>query len=367
MMELANLTKSYDGKCVIDGVSLSVENDEYLTVLGPSGSGKSTLLRLIAGLEWPEKGTVFLNGEDIGNRPPHLRGLGFVQQKYALFPHLTIFENVAFGLRYRQVDPIQNEADIKRRTNDMLQLVGLAELGGRSVGQISGGQKQRVSLARTLVAEPKICLLDEPLGALDANLRERMTIELRRIRSALGVTFVHATGNETEAMAMGDRMVVLDDGRALQTGAPDIIYNLPLTMKVARSVNAYNVLPGETQGNVFLQSNNALPLPEGIFGASHYAIGYGSIEIGAADDEAAAGRGAMIAKFITSEFVGSRMVYFFRRADNGILEVEHHLSRSDPRDFKHDEECLLTWSLADVLTYDSDGNLIRSERNGAAA
>ncbi|MEP3278811.1 MAG: ABC transporter ATP-binding protein [Stappiaceae bacterium] len=367
MMELSNLTKSYDGKPVIDRVSLTVGNDEYLTLLGPSGSGKSTLLKLIAGLEWPETGTVSLNGEDIGTRPPHLRGLGFVQQKYALFPHLNIFENVAFGLRNRQVDPVRNEGDISRRTNDMLHLVGLDDLGDRMVGQISGGQKQRVSLARTLVAEPKICLLDEPLGALDANLRERMTIELRRIRAALGVTFLHATGNETEAMAMGDRMVVLDEGRALQTGAPDTIYNLPLSVRVARSVNAYNILPGKTRDKTFLLADMALPLPEGVVGAHHYAMRYGAIDIGAVNDPIDKDCGTLAVKFITSEFVGSRMVYFFRRPDEGIMEVEHHLSRSDPLDFKRDAACRLTWPLADVLAYDANGELIRSEPMGVAA
>ena len=186
MMELIGLCKSFDGSPAILDLSLRVEDDEYLTLLGPSGSGKSTLLRVLAGLEKPEKGRIVLNGEDIVARPAHMRGLGIVQQNYALFPHMTVEQNVGFGLVHRAQSPVVDEKEVARRVAQTLELVGLQGLGGRMVGQISGGQKQRVSLARTLITEPKICLLDEPLGALDANLRERMTVELRKIREALG-------------------------------------------------------------------------------------------------------------------------------------------------------------------------------------
>ena len=366
MMELVNLTKSYDGKRVIEDVSLIVGNDEYLTILGPSGSGKSTLLRLIAGLEWPDAGTTRLNGEDIGGLAPHLRGLGFVQQKYALFPHLTVYENVAFGLRNRLVDTVTDENEIAQRVDRILQLTGLTEFGGRMTGQISGGQKQRVSLARTLVAEPKICLLDEPLGALDANLRERMTVELRHIREALGVTFVHATGNETEALSMGDRLIVLDEGRILQTGEPDEIYSLPATVRVARSVNAYNILSGDVRDGEFHYAGTALPLPPNCEAARHYAVRFGAIEI-ASKEARSPTRGLIEGKFIASEFIGSRMVYFFHGPDGRLLEVEHHLSKSDPVDFKKGEQRLLTWSVGDVLTYDNEGQSITPAQAGMAA
>ena len=366
-MELVDLTKSYGGTTVVENVSLTIESDEYLTILGPSGSGKSTLLRLIAGLEWPDSGTVLLGEKDIGHDLPHLRGLGFVQQKYALFPHLTIFENVAFGLRNRQINAFHDEIEVRHRTNDMLHLVGLDDLGGRMIGQISGGQKQRVSLARTLVAEPKICLLDEPLGALDANLREKMTLELRRIREVLGVTFVHATGNEMEAMAMGDRMVVLGGGRALQTGSPDEIYDLPSTVHVAQSVNAYNVLSGDVRSDMFHHADSVLPLPAGSSSAGYYAVRYGALDIENTQGKPVDGRGSIIAEFIASEFVGSKMIYFFRNIDGDILEVEQHLSISDPLSFKLGEPRRLTWSVDDVLTYDASGNLISSALRGLAA
>ena len=245
MMALRGLGKSFDGKPAIVDFSLDVFDNEYLTLLGPSGSGKSTLLRLIAGLERPDAGSITLNGENITGLATHLRGLGFVQQNYALFPHLSVRDNVDFGLRHRLIDPITDEGELTRRTEAMLALVGLEGLSDRMVGEISGGQKQRVSLARTLITEPRICLLDEPLGALDANLRERMTVELRRIRATLGVTFLHVTGNEAEALAMGDRMIVLDQGRALQVDEPDRVFRAPANVSVAKFVNNYNILTGE--------------------------------------------------------------------------------------------------------------------------
>ena len=366
MLELVGLTKSYDGRRVIDDVSLTVRDDEYLTCLGPSGSGKSTLLRLIAGIETPDAGTIRLDGRDVTHLAPHLRGLGFVQQKYALFPHLTVHDNVAFGLRHRQVDPLCDEAAARAKVREMLALVGLGDLGDRMTGQISGGQKQRVSLARTLVTEPRICLLDEPLGALDANLRERMTVELRRIRRALGVSFVHATGNETEALAMGDRMVVLDEGRAPQTGTPDEIYERPATVRVARSLNAYNILEGEGDGGRFVHPAGDLPLPPGLRDVRHYAVHFDAIAIIASGNGEGRGDEAarppdlqgLDATFVTSEFVGSTMIYFFRAADGSILEVEQHLSKSDPIDFARRQPCRLAWRVEDVLGYDRHGNLL---------
>ncbi|MEM9971823.1 MAG: ABC transporter ATP-binding protein, partial [Pseudomonadota bacterium] len=334
MLELLGLTKRFDGKLAISDVSLTVEGDEYLTLLGPSGSGKSTLLRVIAGLEWPDEGAVLLNGQDITGLPTYRRGLGIVQQNYALFTHLSVFENVAFGLRYREVDPVSDPADIDRRVARILNLVGLDGLEGRMVGQISGGQKQRVSLARTLVTEPKICLLDEPLGALDANLRERMTLELRRIREVLGVTFLHVTGNETEALAMGDRMIVFDEGRALMVDAPDTVFARPATVRVASFLNAYNLLPGSVTDGRFFYGDAAFPVPSEAAHGAHYAVRYDTAGIAPTDASPPEGHAAMRATFVTSEFMGSRVVYFLRRADGGIFEVDRHLSVADPVDYR---------------------------------
>ncbi|MEM7522770.1 MAG: ABC transporter ATP-binding protein [Pseudomonadota bacterium] len=365
MMELQSLSKSYAGVPAVADVSLTIEDDEYLTLLGPSGSGKSTLLRLIAGLERPDSGVVRLDGDDLTARPPHRRGLGVVQQNYALFPHMTVEENVAFGLRWREVDPVTDDAELARRVGAMLELVGLTGLESRSVGAISGGQKQRVSLARTLVTEPRICLLDEPLGALDANLRERMTLELLRIRETLGVSFMHVTGNEAEALSMGDRMIVLDEGRAIMVAHPGDVFDAPATVRVARFLNAYNLMTGASAGDGFVHGGARLPPPGGPAagtGAATYAVRYDAASIVAPDDPSA----LMPARFITSEFTGGGVTYFLRGPE-GVFEVERHLSRADPVDYAAGADVALTWDPADALLFDGAGRLIdASAMRGAA-
>ena len=367
MMELLGLTKLYNGVPAIDDVSLTVWDNEYLTLLGPSGSGKTTLLRLIAGLDRPDAGRIRLNGEDITILPAHRRGLGFVQQNYALFPHMSVADNVAFGLKFREVDPVTDEAELSRRVSAMLDLVGLKGLENRMTGAISGGQKQRVSLARTLVTEPRFCLLDEPLGALDANLRERMTVELRRIREALGVTFIHVTGNEAEALAMGDRMIVLDEGRVIMVDEPDTVFGKPETVRVAKYLNAYNVLSGEARAGAFHIGAATLPLPAGADGAAHYAIRFDTASIARGRDAAPPGDGALPAKFITSEFMGSKVIYFLEQPSGAVFEVERHLSRADPVDYAQGEDVTIHWSVRDVSVYDADGKRIRTAASEALA
>lgn len=362
MMELDGLSKSFGGVPAVSDVSLTIEDDEYLTLLGPSGSGKSTLLRLIAGLDQPDAGTIRLNGEDLSSRPTHQRGLGIVQQNYALFPHMSVFDNVAFGLRWREENPVTDETEVRRRVGAMLELVGLTGLEGRSVGAISGGQKQRVSLARTLVTEPRVCLLDEPLGALDANLRERMTLELRRIRDALGVTFMHVTGNETEALGMGDRMIVLDQGRAIMVAPPAQVFDRPATIRVAQVLNAYNILSGQTRDGAFLHAGVFLPLPPKTQAAAYYAVRYDAAEIVAPDAP-----GTLFqASFIASEFTGSGVTYFLR-GSAGVFEVVRHLSRSDPENYAAGQTVGVTWSVRDALAFDANGHIIGADSLRGAA
>ncbi len=363
-MEIRGIEKCFDGVPAIVDFSIDIVDDEYLTLLGPSGSGKSTLLRLIAGLDQPDKGEITLNGEPITGRPPHMRGLGFVQQNYALFPLLTVFDNVAFGLRNRLVDPVTDEAEVKRRTDAMLELVGLDDLGKRMVGEISGGQKQRVSLARTLVTEPRLCLLDEPLGALDANLRERMTLELRRIRSSLGVTFMHVTGNETEALAMGDRMIVLEEGKAIQIDEPGTIFSKPATVGVARYVNNYNILEGKVSENQFNYGGNAFDLPFSAAEAFHYAIRFDQVTISEPGTEIGVGKTMFNSEFLASEFMGSHVIYFFSKPDGGVFEVERHLSREEPVDYQKGQRLDLSWPVQQVLLYDAEGFLLNSATKG---
>ncbi|MEX3007661.1 ABC transporter ATP-binding protein [Hoeflea sp. TYP-13] len=361
MMELQGLTKSYDGVPAIADFSLDIRDDEYVTLLGPSGSGKSTLLRLIAGLERPDAGSIILDGTNLTGTPTHLRGLGFVQQKFGLFPHMSVRENIAFGLRYRQIDPVTDRNELDARVEDMLELVGLDGFGDRMVGEISGGQRQRVSLARTLICEPRICLLDEPLGALDANLRERMTIELQRIRSTLGVTFMHVTGNEAEALAMGDRMIVLNEGRAIQIDTPDTIFNHPGCVQAARFLNTYNILPGGMENGHFLSAGTRLAAPRGIGDAAHYVIRHDHIDIRAGGTEPREGFAHMEVEFIASEFLGARVIYFFRRPDGGVIEAERHLSVVRPKDIRRGETRVLHWPVDDVLFYDRDGDLLETQ------
>ncbi|MEM7041605.1 MAG: ABC transporter ATP-binding protein [Pseudomonadota bacterium] len=357
MLEIVDFWKSFDGKPAIADLSFDVRNNEYLTLLGPSGSGKSVLLRLIAGIERPDRGDILLDGISLLDRPTHRRGIGFVLQNFALFPHMSVADNVAYGLRHRQIEPVSDESQVRGRIGRMLDLVGLQELGDRMVGQISGGQRQRVALARTLVTEPAICLLDEPLGALDANLRARMTSELRRIREALGVTFLHVTGNEGEALAMGDRLAVLDQGRLLQIDPPEVVYARPGTDAVARFLNAFNLFDGRTDGDRFVANEIAMAMPPYGLDARHYAVRYDGISI---DDAGTApdGRGSAEARYVTSEYLGSAFIYFFALADGRMIEVEQHLSRFEPVRHKRGETYLLSWDLDDVLLFDAEGRAI---------
>jgi len=367
MMEVQGLSKAFSGVAAIDDFNLTIREDEYLTLLGPSGSGKSTLLRLLAGLEMPDAGSIRLNGQDITSVPTHMRHLGFVQQKYALFPHMSVSDNVAFGLRFREVDPIADEAVVSRRVKDMLALVGLSDLGARMVGQLSGGQKQRVSLARTLVTEPKICLLDEPLGALDANLRERMTVELKKIREALGVTFMHVTGNEAEAIAMGDRMIVLDRGRLLQVDHPDVIFRTPASISVARYINAYNILEGGSDASHFRFGEAAFPLPPSVPDLGYYAVRFDAARVLAEGEAAPENSACMSARFIASEFMGSQVTYIFRLHNGGTFEVVRHLSREDPVVYERDQQCTICWGASDGLLFDKEGNLVPVASGGGVA
>ncbi|MGI9436743.1 MAG: ABC transporter ATP-binding protein [Geminicoccaceae bacterium] len=358
MLEIVDFWKSFDGNPAIAGLSLDVRDNEYLTLLGPSGSGKSVLLRLIAGMEHPDRGDLRLNGNSILDLPAHRRGIGFVLQNFALFPHMNVADNVGYGLRHRQIAPVTDEVDMRARVGKMLKLVGLDGLEDRMVGQISGGQRQRVALARTLVTEPKICLLDEPLGALDANLRARMTVELRQIREELGVTFLHVTGNESEALAMGDRLVVLDQGKALQVDRPDRVFAMPASATVARFLNAFNMLEGRNDNGRFVSGNESLALPDETIRAHHYGIRFDRIVIHNDDQTVRAEHGTIEAAYVTSEYLGSTFVYFFELADGRMIEAEQHLSLHAPANLQPGRRYRLSFDLADVHLFSADGRTL---------
>jgi putative spermidine/putrescine transport system ATP-binding protein len=237
-VRLAGLRKSFGSLAAVAGVDLEIGEGEFFTMLGPSGSGKTTLLRLIAGFERPDSGTVELGGADVTRQPPYARNVNTVFQDYALFPHMSVLQNVEYGLRVRRVA----RAERRRRAEAALDMVRLSGLGGRKPVQLSGGQRQRVALARAIVNEPEVLLLDEPLGALDAKLRQEMQLELKRIQREVGITFVYVTHDQEEALTMSDRLAVFKQGRIEQLGTPVEVYEQPASDFVAGFIGISNVL-----------------------------------------------------------------------------------------------------------------------------
>jgi ABC-type Fe3+/spermidine/putrescine transport system ATPase subunit len=353
VLQLSNVVKVYGDKRALDGIDLSLPDDSYISLLGPSGSGKTTLLRVIAGFEQPESGTIRFGGKVVNAVAPHERGIGFVFQNFALFPHLSVEENIGFGLTNRKLNPVTDARQVRNRVHAMIELVGLGGLEDRAVSQISGGQKQRVALARTLVTEPKMVLLDEPLGALDANLRARMRSELRAIRARCGVTFLHVTGSESEALAMGDTVLVLDNMKIAQQGDADTIYNRPGSPAVARFLNCYNLFSGKVDGKVFASS--AGPLGFGNFAqpsvSPAYAIRYDRVAIRPAGSSVGDDEVRIEGTFVASEYTGSAVNSFFSLDDGKVFEVESHLSRSAPETCEPHSRYSLVWKKEDALVY----------------
>ena len=240
MIHLENISKEYDGATVLSDINLYILKNEFLTLLGPSGCGKTTTLRLIGGFEYPTTGRVIYEGKDITDVPPYKRRVNTVFQKYALFPHLNVRDNIAFGLKIKKM----SRGEIDRRVDKMLSLVNLAGYGKRSVDSLSGGQQQRIAIARALVNEPDVLLLDEPLGALDLKLRKEMQLELKSMQQQLGITFIYVTHDQEEALTMSDTIVVMNCGRILQIGPPKTIYDEPKNAFVARFIGESNIIRG---------------------------------------------------------------------------------------------------------------------------
>jgi len=240
ILELKNINKSYGEQQVLDNLSLNIKNNEFLTLLGPSGCGKTTTLKIIAGFETADSGKLIFNNEDISLLPPYKRQVNTVFQKYALFPHMNIFDNIAFGLKLKKLP----KAEIQKKVEEMLSLVALKGFEKRSVDSLSGGQQQRVAIARALVNKPKILLLDEPLGALDLKLRKEMQIELKKIQQEVGITFVFVTHDQEEALTMSDTIIVMNKGVIQQMGSPQDIYNEPANAFVADFIGESNILSG---------------------------------------------------------------------------------------------------------------------------
>lgn len=240
LIEGINLVKEYDGSRVVDNIDFWVKSKEFLTILGPSGCGKTTTLRMIGGFETPTSGDILLNGKSIVSLPPYERPINTVFQRYALFPHMSIYENIAFGLHIKKLE----KSEIDKRVSKMLKLVNLEGFEKRRVNSLSGGQQQRIAIARALVNEPQILLLDEPLGALDLKLRKEMQLELKYMQQDLGITFIYVTHDQEEALTMSDKIIIMNKGKIQQVGSPIDIYNEPENAFVADFIGESNIVPG---------------------------------------------------------------------------------------------------------------------------
>ncbi|MFS0852888.1 ABC transporter ATP-binding protein [Microbacterium sp. 179-I 3D4 NHS] len=312
-VQLQGIVKSYAGNTVLHGVDLDIAPGEFVSLLGPSGCGKTTLLRVLAGLEGSDDGAVLLGGRDVSRVPTNKRDIGMVFQSYSLFPHLRVAENTAFGLRRRGVAA----GEAVKRAKDALALVGLADFVDRFPHQLSGGQQQRVALARALVTEPKVLLLDEPLSALDAKVRVQLRDEIRRIQLRLGITTVFVTHDQEEALAVSDRIAVMNSGRIEQIGSPEELYTTPSTAGVAAFVGLSSIVPGVADGDHVVVWGQRLPLqtpadgpvdvylrPENVFFCS----------------EADAATDALVEE---STFLGSMRRTLVRTESGDLVRVQH--------------------------------------------
>jgi len=252
IIQLKNISVSFDGESIIENLNLNIKDKEFVTFLGPSGCGKTTTLRTIAGFVTPDSGDIYFDGVKINNLPPHKRQVNTVFQKYALFTHLNVYENIAFGLRLSKTP--KDEMD--KRIKDMLSIVNLSGYEKRSIDALSGGQQQRVAIARALVNNPRVLLLDEPLGALDLKLRKDMQIELKRIQQQMGITFIYVTHDQEEALTMSDTVVVMKDGFIQQIGSPEDIYNEPVNAFVADFIGESNIIDGVMKKDLLVNFEN---------------------------------------------------------------------------------------------------------------
>lgn len=281
IIKIDSVSKKWESFIGINDISLSVEAGEFVTLLGPSGSGKSTLLRMIGGFEKPSSGSIWLENKNITHLPPNQRDVNMVFQDYALFPHMNVEKNVGYGLRFSNA----SRAEIKKKTVDTLELVGLLDKSESMPNQLSGGERQRVALARALVREPKVLLLDEPLSALDDNLRKAMQVELRHLHRKLGLTFIMVTHNQDEALAMADRVLVMRSGSVVQDGTPDDLYDNPASAYVAEFIGSTNLFSSSVVDGKITLNGQALDLPKSLQDCSSGCFGFRPEKVRLATDE----------------------------------------------------------------------------------
>jgi spermidine/putrescine transport system ATP-binding protein len=349
-VRLTQVVKRFGDVAAVDGIDIEIRDGEFFSLLGPSGCGKTTTLRMIGGFEQPTSGLIELQGQDVTWLPPYRRNVNTVFQNYALFPHLTIFENVAFGLRRKGVA----DADVRTRVRDMLRLVELPGYESRRPNQISGGQAQRVALARALINRPAVLLLDEPLGALDLKLRKQMQIELKRIQQEVGITFIYVTHDQEEAMTMSDRIAVMHRGRFEQLGDPEALYERPSTRFVAGFLGVSNLLPGRIEQSsgsyavVRLADETRLRVPRAMAnGASDVEVGVRPEKIRmAATGDAGSDANALVGTVRDASYLGVSTQYIVEAAGGQRLTVyEQNVERTVHGSLhRPGEEVRLTWS-----------------------
>jgi spermidine/putrescine transport system ATP-binding protein len=359
-LHLVNLTKTFpNGATAVDDLSLTIPAGSFFALLGPSGCGKTTTLRMVAGLEEPTIGRVFVGDKDMTTEPPYRRPVNTVFQNYALFPNMDIFENVAFGLRRRKVK------DVDKKVKDMLDLVELSALGRRKPTQLSGGQQQRVAVARALINQPDVLLLDEPLGALDLKLRRMMQIELKRIQVEVGTTFVHVTHDQEEAMTMADTIAVMNLGKIEQLGSPIEIYEHPKTAFVANFLGQSNLLRGKTEGtdgdNLVVDifgSKVALPqtIAEGRSGTIVIGVRPEKVKIGSHERAHELPRNQVSGVVTDASFTGLSTQYLVRTPwDQELIVFEQNLSAAER--FENGSEVVLAWEPRHAFALDADEDL----------
>lgn len=355
-IELRSVTKQYGSETVVDAVSVVIRPGEFFSLLGPSGSGKTTTLMMIAGFAEVDGGSILVDGADVSAAPPQRRGFGMVFQNYAIFPHLNVFENVAFPLRARRLP----EAEIRSRVASALELVRLERFADRFSRQLSGGQQQRVAIARAIVFQPKVVLMDEPLGALDKNLRYQMQVEIKQIQRRLGMTVVYVTHDQEEAMNMSDRIAIMNNGRIEQVGLPADIYESPVNAFVAKFLGEANLIAGTCErtadgfgelrlpaGQVVRGRTGAAPVP-GAGAAANCFIRPERVRIAAMADGPADGSVCLAGRLVRTSFLGNILRHDIEVAPDTIVTVDEH-NLGGRREHAPSTELMLSWRPEDAL------------------